>query len=132
MDWTMDMDTPQTMTEMHSPEKIKRLRRRILRIKIYRWLLVSWQFIPIAVGVAYFVSDGWRIELIALFLLTVAFNVYLYRKIREVVRRINVLEMTVIGYRFENGERFPPGHKDYALYQKMLFTLLGKPNRNGK
>jgi hypothetical protein len=114
---------------VHSPEKIKHLRRRILGLKMYRWLLVVWQFVPIALGVAYVISDSWRAAMIVLFLLSVVLTWYLHRKIGEVMRRINVLEMTVIAYRVENGERFLPDHKDYALYRQMLFTLLGSDKK---
>jgi hypothetical protein len=38
-------------------------------------------------------------------------------------RRLDLLKLTLIAYRYENGERFPEGHKDRALFVRMLTTL---------
>jgi hypothetical protein len=102
---------------------IVRVRRHLLRLKLYRGLLVSWQFIPIAIGVVYFIEQRWSLASMILFILSVALNVYLYRKTKALARRIRVLEMTLICYRIEKGERFSPDHKDYLLYQETVFTL---------
>jgi hypothetical protein len=114
------------MNMVHNSTKMDALKTKIRRMKFFHGILVGCQFLPLIFGIAYFFVTDWRIPLLLLFVSSVLFNVYLFRKIRRLVHLININEMTHIAYRVENGERFSPDHKDYLLYKRMLFALLGK------
>ena len=111
---------------MHDLKKINALKTKIRRLKFFHGILVGCQFLPLIFGIAYFFVTDWPMPMVTLFFMAVLFNVYLFRKIRRLVHLIDTNKMTYIAYRFENGERFSPDHKDYQLYKRMLFTLLRK------
>lgn len=111
---------------VHNSKKMNTLKNKIRRMKFFHGMLVVGKCLPLIFGIAYFFVIDCRMLVIALFLAAVLLNVYLFKKIRRLVHWIHVNKMTYIAYRVENGERFSPDHKDYHLYKRMVFTLLGK------
>lgn len=107
-------------------KKILLLKRKILLCNVFYSLLLALQYLPLFIGIVYFIFIPWRLIALLSFFISLLLNIFLNKRKRELLRKLEVYKMTIIAYRIENGERFPPSHKDYLLFRKLGETLFAK------
>ena len=107
-------------------KKILLLKRKILLCNVLYSLLLALHFLPLFFSIVYFTNIQWRLTALISFFICVYLNIFINKRKRELLRKIEVSKITIIAYRVENGELFSPDHADYLLFRKMGETLFGK------
>jgi hypothetical protein len=74
----------------------------------------------------YFIFIPWQLIALISFIISLLLNIFLSKSKQKLHRKLDVYKITIIAYRAENGELFPPDHAEYLLFRKMGETLFGK------
>lgn len=114
------------MEQVHSKQDMRKIQNRIQGLKFLRRCLLAWRFFPILIAGSYFIFPYAEFIVLLLFVLSILFNSFLSQKILLLTYSIELNEMTLIILRIENGASFSTKDKEYDLYQKTMYTITGK------
>jgi hypothetical protein len=119
------MDIEENVSPL-AKKKILLLNRKILFCNVFYSLLLVLKFLPFFIGIVYFLFIHWQLIALISFFISLLLNIFLSKSKQKLHRKLDVYKITIIAYRVENGELFPPDNADYLLFRKMGETLFGK------
>jgi hypothetical protein len=100
-------------------EKIKLYRNQIRKVKIKIYFIHFLKYLPIFILLLPFLigSNIWITLIIAFIIVTV--NWSLKNKLKNLLHKKYINELTLIAYRIENGEKFKAGSKDDKKFKEL-------------